>query len=278
MNKETFYFSHDYNTRSDDKIKKLIRTHGMMGYGVFWSIVEDLYNNANALRTDYDGIAYDLRVDVLLVKSIINDFDLFSIEEEFFGSKSIESRLDRRNEKSLKARESAFKRWNKNANASNVNANALRPECDGNAIKDSIVKERKGKDIKILSDKPTDFIDQIVETFVKEHGSYEVITPGKEREMAGKLLKIYKSKYPDSSSEETIEGLRGYFNLCVNINDQWLRDNMSLSTIISKFNTINKILKNGNSTGKQQGATTAGIARAIAKNFASDFRVSEEKH
>jgi len=45
MPKDTYYFSHDYNCRNDEKIKRLLRKHGMCGYGIFWSIVEDLYNN-----------------------------------------------------------------------------------------------------------------------------------------------------------------------------------------------------------------------------------------
>lgn len=135
MPKDTFYFSHDYNARNDEKIKRLIRKHGMQGYGVFWSIVEDLYNNANALRLDYDGIAYDLRSDSDTVFSVINDFDLFVFDVNTFGSLSVQKRLDERNDKSIKARESANKRWN--------NANALQPQSDSNAI-----KERKGKEIK----------------------------------------------------------------------------------------------------------------------------------
>ena len=83
MPKDTFYFSHDYNARNDEKIKMLIRKHGMVGYGVFWAIVEDLYNNANALRTDYDGIAYDLRLHSDIVKSVVNDFDLFEIYGDY---------------------------------------------------------------------------------------------------------------------------------------------------------------------------------------------------
>ena len=135
MPKDTFYFSHDYNARNDEKIKRLIRKHGMQGYGVFWSIVEDLYNNANALRLDYDGIAYDLMSDSDTVFSVINDFDLFVFDVNTFGSLSVQKRLDERNDKSIKARESANKRWN--------NANALQPQSDSNAI-----KERKGKEIK----------------------------------------------------------------------------------------------------------------------------------
>jgi hypothetical protein len=144
MPKDTFYFSHDYNARNDEKIKMLIRKHGMIGYGVFWAIVEDLYNNANALRTDYDGIAYDLRLHSDIIKSVVNDFDLFEINGDYFGSSSVQERLDQRNEKSLSARKSASYRWNKKEE----DANALRTLSEGNAIKERKGKEIKGKEIK----------------------------------------------------------------------------------------------------------------------------------
>ena len=145
MPKDTFYFSHDYNARNDEKIKRLIRKHGMVGYGVFWSIVEDLYNNANALRTDYEGIAYDLRSDSDMVASVVNDFDLFVFSDDFFGSKSVQERLDQRNDKSESARKSASYRWG--------NANALQTLSEGNAKKErkgKEIKEIKGKEINIL--------------------------------------------------------------------------------------------------------------------------------
>ena len=59
MSKDTFYFSHDYNVRNDIKIKKLINKHGFLGYGLFWAIIEDLYNNTNVLPMDYECIAFD---------------------------------------------------------------------------------------------------------------------------------------------------------------------------------------------------------------------------
>ena len=140
MPKDTFYFSHDYNARNDEKIKRLIRKHGMQGYGVFWSIVEDLYNNANALRLDYEGIAYDLRSDSDIVASVINDFDLFIFDNDFFGSKSVQERLNQRNNKSESARKSASYRWS--------NANAKQTLSEGNAKKERKGKEIKGKEIK----------------------------------------------------------------------------------------------------------------------------------
>jgi hypothetical protein len=111
--KDTYYFSHDYNTRNDEKIKHLIRKHGMEGYGIFWSLVEDLYNNTNVLRIDYDGMAYDLRTNAEMVKSVIHDFDLFLVDGGNFSSESVDRRLKKREEKSAKARESISHRWNK---------------------------------------------------------------------------------------------------------------------------------------------------------------------
>lgn len=88
----------------------------MSGYGIFWSIVEDLYNNSNQLMLDYEGIAYDLRTEIDTVKSIINDFDLFIIDENMFGSKSIENRIQERSDKSSKARTSALSKWGNTIN------------------------------------------------------------------------------------------------------------------------------------------------------------------
>ena len=139
MPKDTFYFSHDYNSRNDEKIKKLIRKHGMQGYGIFWAIVEELYNNANALHLDYDGIAFDLRTESEIIKSVLHDFDLFVFNGDNFGSLSVQNRINNRQDKSQKARDSAYSRWNKNK----IDANALQMQSDSNAI-----KERKGKEIK----------------------------------------------------------------------------------------------------------------------------------
>lgn len=144
MAKETFYFSHDYNARSDTKIKKLIAKHGFTGYGIYWSIVEDLYQNANALQMDYECIAYDMRSTPEIVKSVVEDFGLFQIQNGYFGSLSIQRRIEERDAKSQKARESAFFRWNKDKL---IDANALPPQSECNAIKDSIVNESKGEEI-----------------------------------------------------------------------------------------------------------------------------------
>lgn len=135
MGKDTFYFSHDYNARNDEKIKELIFKHGMAGYGIYWSIIEELYQNANALLLNYERIAFELRTECELVKSVINDFNLFVIDDKNFSSFSVANRLNERANKSEKARASADKRWN--------NANAMQSHSEGNAIKERKVKEKK---------------------------------------------------------------------------------------------------------------------------------------
>ena len=171
MAKDTFYFSHDYNTRNDQKIKKLISKHGYLGYGLFWAIVEDLYNNANALHLDYDIIAYDLRTTNELVKNIINDFELFVINDGVFGSMSVQKRLDERGAKSKKAIESARYRWDKNKSG----ANALPTQSDSNAT-----KERKGKEIKENN------IDRRKQMFAS------TLTPFKSSYDINELMKFYE--------------------------------------------------------------------------------------
>ncbi len=143
MNKETFYFSHDYNSRNDVKIKKLLSKHGLLGYGIFWAIIEELYNNTNVLPLDYDTISYDLRIDKSVLISVINDYDLFVFDGNTFGSLSVERRLKERDERSHKARQSVLKRWNKAKEDTNV----LPPNNEPNTIKEIKGKEIKAKDI-----------------------------------------------------------------------------------------------------------------------------------
>lgn len=47
MAKETYYFSHDYNARNDEKSLELRACHGAEGYGVFWMLIETMAENEN---------------------------------------------------------------------------------------------------------------------------------------------------------------------------------------------------------------------------------------
>jgi len=140
------YFSHDYNSRNDKKIIKLSMKHGVSGIGIYWCIVEMLYEESGYLNVnEYERISYELRTDYEIVKSVIQDFELFKTDGDLFYSESALNRLNERSEKSQKARESINKRWNKIKN----NTNVIRTNNDSNTIKvkESKVKENKVKEV-----------------------------------------------------------------------------------------------------------------------------------
>ena len=59
------WFKHDTNSLADDKIFALVLKYGAEGYGVFWAIVEGLYENEGVALSDITlkRIARDLSVD-----------------------------------------------------------------------------------------------------------------------------------------------------------------------------------------------------------------------
>jgi hypothetical protein len=125
-------------------------------------------------------------------------------------------------------------------------------------------KNEKNNNSKLPS-KSADFIDQIIDCFVSEHGNYEILNRGKERSAASKLLQQYHKKFPGANSEETLHALKTYFAACVKINDNWLRENMSLPIIISKFNQINTILRNGKLRGHSSKASDNSTVEDIVR-------------
>lgn len=126
----TEYFSHDYNARNDIKLKRLFMSHGVAGIGIYWCIVEMIYEGGGRIAKEMlPVIAFDLRTDEGIVNSVVFDFGLFEEADGFITSESIQRRLGMRAEKSIKAKNSAKSRWNK----SGEDADAMQVQCDGNA-------------------------------------------------------------------------------------------------------------------------------------------------
>jgi hypothetical protein len=150
MGKETFYFSHDYNARADRKLVNVIMKHGMQGIGVYWCLVEMLYEEGGYMPTEYERISFELRTDTKVIQSIILDYELFKTDADKFWSDAVLDRLRERCEKSEKARESINKRWQKIKD----NTNVIRTNEDRNTIKES-----KGEESKVKKPIYSDFYD-----------------------------------------------------------------------------------------------------------------------
>jgi len=124
MPKESYYFPHDYNARNDLKLVKLAAEYEMEGIGIYWCLVEMLYEEEGYIMlSDCDSIAIALRVDCERIMKILKSC-LFDSDGEKFWSNSVLRRLEIRHDKSLKASESASKRWGMQTH-SDDNANAL---------------------------------------------------------------------------------------------------------------------------------------------------------
>jgi hypothetical protein len=191
--KQTYYFSHDYNSRNDRKVKNLLMKHGVAGLGVYWCIIEMLYEENGYLpESDCERIAFELRTDINLVKSVVFDFELFEIAYNKFYSRTAIDRLKLQKSKSKKAQESAYSRWKK------LHANALRTQSEGNAIKESKVNEKKLKEIKeYMGDKsPTSQKEE-----KKKYSEYVYLS---EKEFTNLKLSL------GDGVDEYIERLNGY--------------------------------------------------------------------
>lgn len=148
--KDSFYFSHDYNSRNDPKLQEILMESGQEGIGVFWSLVEMMYEQGGKLSLNKcERYAFTLRADKFVIDKVIQI--AFESNDKNFWSNSVMRRLKLREEKSKKAKKSADIRWG--------NANAVRTQCDPNAIKERKGKERKGKERKEIAKKKPSIYD-----------------------------------------------------------------------------------------------------------------------
>jgi len=122
------YFNHDSTARNDYRIIKMRSKLGMEAYGIFWSVLEMLFTEENKLCIDdYNSLAFGLQCDAKILKQVIEDFDLFVIEDKCFYSRRLNNHIEEINNKSKKAKESVSKRWN--------NTNVLQTNYDSSTSK-----------------------------------------------------------------------------------------------------------------------------------------------
>lgn len=117
MSKNAYFFPHDCNARNDARLVAVRMRHGAEGYGTYFMILERLGESSEYMSVaDYNIIAFDLRVSANLVKSIVEDFGLFSFTEDrrFYSASFIERMkpLDNmREQRQAAGARSAAKRW-----------------------------------------------------------------------------------------------------------------------------------------------------------------------
>lgn len=167
------YFNHDSNARNDEKIVALRIRYGAEGYGVYFMLIEMLQAAPGCvLEKDYKALAFDLRVSARRIKSIVEDFGLFTPTDggkKFYSERLVRyaTEVDESYERYAEAGRKGMKaRWN------------------------------KSEPITMLSEKHNDVIDfdndviqaapdaEIKEENEREKETFPPITPYKEKEKA----------------------------------------------------------------------------------------------
>lgn len=175
--KKTYYFQHDYNARNDPKLQALIVEMGVAGIGIYWCLVEMLYEQDGEMpMSSIKSIAYNLHVKQKTVERVIKDFGLFDYDDDkaenvekspkMFRNKSVLKRLNRIIDISEKRKRAIETRWKSKKNNESNEYKCNTNECDNdtNEVQTEyksntpIIKEKeiKGNDIKEYNDNNTD--------------------------------------------------------------------------------------------------------------------------
>lgn len=196
------YFSHDSNARNDTKILNLRASLGAEGYGIYFMILERLRECSDYTSvTDYNAIAFDLRVSSENVKKVVEEFGLFSFSEDGarFYSESFLRRMEIKDYKkkdiSDKRRAAANKRWEKENKEDECKCNASAMQMHSknmqNDAKEKQSKEKNSKENNITTTPPLyietgdfagkggglkeDYIKRVIEIF--NYSGFSNITP-----------------------------------------------------------------------------------------------------
>lgn len=171
MKDNTYYFSHDANARKDEKILCLLVEHSYEGYGLYWALVEMMFENPDTAisRKLLKGIAYDLRVDLKLLQGIITtcyNTGLFQADKDKIWSNSLRRRKAEWEEKKKRRSEAGKRgmasRWSSDNNVTKTDNTVITPPKQANSsviTKDNKGKERKGNNIY----KPN--VEEVIEYF-----------------------------------------------------------------------------------------------------------------
>ncbi|MBA7563357.1 hypothetical protein ES708_05012 [subsurface metagenome] len=270
------YFPHDNSMRNDRKIKALRAKFDHKGYAVYNMLLEILCESELLIlkwdETERELVSGDLTLvsdELTLVSEYLFKINLLSFVNGYVFCPQLDKRAEIVFGKRIKGLNSL--RSENGIDVAETPVSDAETPVSGKKSTQSKVKHSIVKESKVKHKEREDFIDKIIDLFSKSFFNYSQIkyaitNRGKERACAGKILKLYKEKYPEAKSEEILKGLETYFDACCGINDNWLSDNMSLSTIINKFNEINKILTHGKKQQKGKGAINEPHYKSLDEN------------
>lgn|GEM_PF-5712324 len=88
------FFKHDVRAARDPKCSKLIQALGWEGYGLFWGVLEALFE-ADRCELEYNlpNLSWRFHCDSEMIRAVIEDFGLFEIHNGRFWSNRAKKRF-----------------------------------------------------------------------------------------------------------------------------------------------------------------------------------------
>lgn len=176
MKKDSYYFSHDANARKDEKILCLLAEHGYEGYGIYWVLIEMMFENADTAisRPLIKGIAYDLRIDITVLQSVITtcyNVKLFDADKEKIWSNSLRRRkaewVETKKKRSDAGKLGMAARWHSDNNVIKTDNKRITNDNKG---KESKGNKSKGKKVEMFAP-PT--LEEVIQYFTANHYTEE---------------------------------------------------------------------------------------------------------
>ncbi|MBT9167753.1 MAG: hypothetical protein DDT19_01093 [Syntrophomonadaceae bacterium] len=264
MAKDAYYFSHDSNARNDPKILRMRRIYKSEGYGWYWALVEMLREEENYKLNIEDGsnaLAMQMQCEEnvahTFVKFCIDPCKLFASDGVYFWSNSLLRRMEKKEEKSEKARQAALSRWDKNRNANAMQTHSERYALKERKVKESKVKERK-EDLYLSPtalSKATPY-DDIISIFHQATPSLpriQKLTDKRKKAIracwrASPEIEVFKTLFKKAEASDFISGRSGQWTAC-SLDWLMIESNM-LKVLEGNYDNRNSSTKGGQPGGR----------------------------
>lgn len=157
------YINHKISNRSEYVFRKLIERKGAAAYGVYWYILEELYESGGKmLFEEIKPISKALCVRKDFVASVIKSFSLFQYDSESFWSDEVIEQIEKRQKIKDKRKEAANKRWVSEKNI-------IMPEKEKEVESSPIVKPTRVNKEQEMKSREREFYNVLV-PFVNTYG------------------------------------------------------------------------------------------------------------
>jgi hypothetical protein len=205
MSKDTYYFPHDFNAGSDEKILYLRSKFGMEAYGLYWVLIEIMHESSDSKLTCnlINGIAYQINVDITFLKEFYNEciaIELFVTDGVKYWSERVlrnkELLNEKRNLKSIAGKKGMENRWKNKEVITNDNI-VITEDNKGKEIKEKEIKVNK---INIIDSAFNEWWDSYDKKISKDKAitKWNILTSD-EKQLALKIVQEYVNSTPDKT-------------------------------------------------------------------------------